>query len=243
MQYLASYVWLGDWKGRDRALQKDIIRDLRVTDFPFTPSQGLTPPEFAEPILDRIANTPLIEERDQKQLDANRKAVRRLAAAFSLLPPCAAASFYSALQGIAKDPIRRLYASPMLSRLADAGPRAVEDFVYLIETSLSAGRSAPPISEWSDKDKPAIDAAFKGLAALGTRGRAAAPAVIAALQDKLATYSFYLDRSYDTEAMEALIRMGEVETLRRMYAGKSDAARIEGVLLHLTGVGSTGCPS
>jgi hypothetical protein len=130
----------------------------------------------------------------------------------------------------------------MLSPLADAGPRAVEDFIFPIETGLSAGRTAKSISEWSDKDKPAIDAAFKGLAALGTSGRGAAPAVIAALQDKLARYSFYLDRSYDTEAMEALIRMGEVETLPRMYAGKSDAARIEGVLLHLTGAGGNGCP-
>jgi hypothetical protein len=147
MQYLASYVWLGDWNGRDRALQKAIIRDLSVTDFPFEPSQGVTPPEFAEPILDGISNRPLIEERDQKQLDANRKAVRRMAAAFSLLPPCATASFYSALQGIAKDPVRRLYTGPMLSRLADAGPRAVEDFVYLIETVLSAGHAGKSISD------------------------------------------------------------------------------------------------
>lgn len=81
------------------------------------------------------------------------------------------------------------------SRLADAGPRAVEDFVYLIETVLAAGHAAKSISEWGDKDKPAIDAAFKGLAALEARGRAAARAVIAALRDKFATYSFYLDRS------------------------------------------------
>jgi hypothetical protein len=78
----------------------------------------------------------------------------------------------------------------MLSRLADAGPRAVEDFVYLIETVLSVGHAGKSISDWGDKDKPAIDVAFKGLAALGTRARAAAPAVIAALRDKLATYSF-----------------------------------------------------
>ena len=65
----------------------------------------------------------------------------------------------------------------------------------------------------------------QGLTALGSRDRAPAPVVIASLQDKIATCSFYLERSYDTEAMEALIRMGELETLRRMYAGKSDAYR------------------
>jgi hypothetical protein len=43
--------------------------------------------------------------------------------------------------------------------------------------------------------------------------------------------------------MEALIRMGEVETLRRMYPEKSDAACIEGVRLHVTGLGSTECTS
>jgi hypothetical protein len=42
--------------------------------------------------------------------------------------------------------------------------------------------------------------------------------------------------------MEALIRMGEVETLRQIYAGNSEAARLEGVLLHPTDVGTAGCP-
>jgi hypothetical protein len=60
----------------------------------------------------------------------------------------------------------------------------------MMETVLSVGHAGKSISDWGDKDKPAIDAAFKGLAALGTRARAAAPAVIAALRDKLATYSF-----------------------------------------------------
>jgi hypothetical protein len=114
-------------------------------------------------------------------LDANRRAVRRLAGAFSLLPPCAAAPYYAELQGIAKDPARRSYASPMLSRLADAGSRAVDDLVSLIETGLSAGHTDKSLVEWGDKDKPVIDAALKGLAALGSRGRAAVPVVIAAL--------------------------------------------------------------
>jgi len=242
MQYLGTYVWWGKWAERDRELQKDIIRDLRVTYFPFASWNEVTPNELAAPIVDRIVSTPLVKASDQKQLNANRKAVGRLATAFSLLPPCAAAPFYAALHGIARDPVRRLYAGPMFSRLADAGPPAVEDLVYLIKTSLSDDHSGTSIFAWRDKDKPAIDAALKGLIALGPRARAAAPVVVAALQNKLATYSFYLDRPYEWEAMEALIRMGELETLRRMYAGKPNAPHIEGVLLHPSRVGSTECP-
>jgi len=242
MQYLGTYVWWGKWVERDRELQKDIIRDLRVTYFPIASRNEVTPSELAAPILDRIVSTPLVKASDQKQLEANREAVGRLATVFSLLPPCAAAPFYAALHGIARDPVRRLYAGPMFSRLADAGPPAVEDLVYLIKTSLSDDHSGTSISAWRDTDKTTIDAALKGLIALGPRARAAAPVVIAALQDKLATYSFYLERPYEWEAMEALIRMGEIETLRRMYAGKSGASNVDAVLRHPSKVGGTECP-
>jgi hypothetical protein len=242
MQYLGSYVWFGGWGGRDRELQSEIIRDLRVTDFGFALPHEATPIELAEPILDRIVSTPLTKESDQKQFEAGRNVVENLAKAFLLLPPCAAAPFYSALRGIAKDPVRRSYAGPMLSRLADAGPRAVEDFEFLIETGLSSGHTKS-LSEWGATDKPAMEAAFKGLVALGPQARAAAPVVIAALQDKLATHVFYLDSPYEWEAMQALVRMDELETLRRMYAGKPNATQIEGVLLHPSKVGTTACPS
>ncbi len=91
------------------------------------------------------------------------------------------------------------------------------------------------------RSKRFYDAALKPLGCV-CLSQGEGPVVVAALQNKLATYSFYLDRPYEWEAMEALIRMGELETLRRMYAGKPNAPHIEGVLLHPSRVGSTECP-
>jgi hypothetical protein len=241
MQYLGNYAWWGKWHERDRQLQKEIIGDLRVTYFPLLSSDQVTPSELAAPIIDRIVRTQLAEGNDKNQLAANRYAVERLATAFALLPPCAATPLYVPLHDLARDPVTRLYAGPMFSRLADAGPPAVEDLADLIKTSLSDNHSGMALLEWQKWDKPAIEAALKGLIALGPRAKVAAPVVIAALQDPLATDFTYRDAPYEWKAMEALIRMGELETLRQMYAGKPNARRFEEVLLHPSKITSTEC--
>jgi hypothetical protein len=242
MEYLGTYTWWGKWQERDRHLQKEIIGDLRVTYFPLLSLDQVTPSELAAPIIDRIARTQLAGGNDKDQLAANRYAVERLATAFALLPPCAAAPLYVPLHDLVRDPVTRLYAGPMFSRLADAGPPAVEDLAYLIKMSLSDNHSGTSLLEWQNLDKPAIDAALKGLIALGPQAKIAAPVVIAALQDPLATDFTYRDPPYQWKAMEALVRMGELETLRQMYAGKPNARPFEGVLLHPSKISTTECP-
>jgi hypothetical protein len=229
MQFLATYVWSDGWNGKNRALQAAIIRDSRVTDFSFAPSQKVTPREFAEPILDRIADTNLSEMADQKRLEANRAAVTRLAHVFSLLPSCTAAPMQSALRTIARDDVRRPYAGAIFSRLADAGPGAVEDFEYLLKTSLAAVGHFKYHWEWEKTEGQVVIAALEGLVKLGPSGKAAAPEVVAILKDKAAMFEFELaiPREMPGAGMSALISMGEIETLRSLYADTWEASLVE----------------
>ncbi len=214
---------------RYRVLQADIIRDRRVTDFPFAPSQQVTPGELAEPILDRIANADVSETVDQKQLEANRTAVTRLARVFSLLPACAAAPMQHDLQIIAHDDARRPYASAIFSRLADAGPSSAGDFSYLLTTSVAAIGNVKYRWEWEKTEGQVVIVALEGLAKLGPSGKAAASAVVAALKDQAAMSALEFTHEMPNVGIIALTSLGEIETLRNLY-GTYDPKFVEAVM-------------
>jgi hypothetical protein len=241
MQYLASYVWFGGWGGRDRELQAAIIRDRRVADFPYVRWRDVTPPQLAQPIVDRIASTALSGDIDQGQLRANREVVRRLAEIFSLLPACAAAPMQTALHAIARDAARRPYASAMFARLADAGPPAVEDLEFLVTASLAASRDAKFKWEWVKTDGQTLIAALKGLAKLGPRAVAAAPTVVAALKGDLAAYANVSGQDLQAAGIETLISMGEIAAVRSLYAQSKDVKKVEGIAKRFKPSTDEGC--
>lgn len=229
MQFLAAYAWFNDWNDRDRSLQAAIIRDPRVTDFSFVPNKP-TPEELARPLLDRILNTPVAEPADREQSKANRRAVERLAAAFSRLPACATVSMQSELRAMAHDEVRRPYAAEALAMLADSGPTAVDDFEYLLRASREAVPNYKYVWDWRHAEGRLMIAALAGLTRLGPPAKAAAADVAAVLQDKSAMSGFEIDvpPTMPAAGVDTLISMGEIERLRNLYAGTSRAPLVEG---------------
>lgn len=219
MQFLASYAWEdeGDWRVSDIETVAEIIRDRRVTDFPFVPWRKITPLDLARPILDRVLSTDP-SPADESTRRRNRYAIKVLAQAFSQLPPCAAAPLYADLHRLAFDETRRQYAAAMFSRLGDAGTIAVGDLKFLVETAIVGGHPNH-VLEWQsassqpDGDGQVVVSAFNGLAKIGPGAKSVAPVIVDALKDKRAD-TFPALR---TPGYVALISIGDMEALRQVY--------------------------
>jgi len=241
MQFSASYAWLGGWETKDMATVAAIIGDPRVTDFAFADWQATTPLQLAQPILERVLKTDLSPTLDQATLSANREAIARLAAVFSLLPHCSVAPQYPMLKRIADDEERAPYAAAMLTRLADAGATAVPDLQGLIELGLRMGHEDDAKKDFirAHADVDLIIAMLKALQKLGLQAKPAAPTVIAVLKDgdSLSIFSSpYAPVNLRLLAAHTLLTMGETEALRQLRREGRDTTDIERFIpqLHLT---------
>jgi hypothetical protein len=211
MQFLASYPWLNGWRTNDPDTVAAIIRDRRVTYFPGAPWNETTPPELAQPIVDRIVATD-VDAPEPPISRGNRAAVRILAEVFSLLPPGSAGPLRQELMRLAMDKIRRKYAAAMLSRIADSGPSAIGDLEALIQTGLAEGRAANDKKAWASGDGCVVAIAVYGLARLGPDAKSAMPTVVAAIKDDLA--KAYTHDELRNAGYLALLHMGELEALK-----------------------------
>ncbi len=109
VQFLAFYVWVGGWAVKDLQLVADILRDPRVTQFPYVlpGPRGPTPPMLARPLAERMLTIELPVAWASSPLSRNRYVVDALASLIAELPVCGPTSVRDLVAKGAQDEARR----------------------------------------------------------------------------------------------------------------------------------------
>jgi hypothetical protein len=153
--------------------------------------------------------------------------ITRLAQVFALLPACAAAPVQAALDRIAHDEMRRVYAAPLFVRLADDGPHGIADLRYLMDVGLARLAAVMPHRwEWNCTDGKYMLTALQGAQMLGTAGKDLASTIETVLGNELSRPSL-ANQDVLYAAQNALLKMGAFDAVRQAYAGAKNPTEIE----------------